>query len=104
MDKHTPGPLEAVGNLVRTSMATGGFLVAEFRDANGQPYSDEAKANASLFAAAPELLEALDKLTDVYAAMRVELVRQYPQDGWSTETMTLDAAHAALSKARGEQV
>ncbi|VVE59523.1 hypothetical protein PIN31009_05569 [Pandoraea iniqua] len=59
-------------------------------------------ADTQLIAAAPELLEALDKLTDVYAAMRVNLVKQYPQDGWSTETMTLDAARAALAKARGE--
>jgi hypothetical protein len=57
--KHTPGPLEVISNLVRTPMSRGGFLVADFRDAYGQPHNDEAKANAALFVAVPDLLHAL---------------------------------------------
>lgn len=55
--RHTSATLEAVGNLVRTRLTDdgGGFLVAEFRDDNGNPHSDGAKANARLFVAAAAL-------------------------------------------------
>lgn len=56
MSGHTDAPLETVGNLVRTQLTHGGFLVADCRDAHGQPHSGEARSNARLFAMAPQLL------------------------------------------------
>lgn len=60
--QHTPA-LEAIGNLVRSTMAPTdgrprGILIAEVFDGFGQPHSDEAKATAVLFAAGPDLLSA----------------------------------------------
>jgi len=49
-----------------------------------------------------DLLEALHQITKVYGAMRENLSKQYPHDGWSAETMTLDKARAAIAKATGE--
>ena len=43
------------------------------------------------------LREALEQITLVYAAMRLNLTKMYPQDGWSSETVTLDKANAALA-------
>lgn len=60
--KHTPGPWEAIGNLVRSPMhqpkgLPAGVQIADCRDGYFFPHTDEAKANASLIAAAPELLD-----------------------------------------------
>ncbi len=60
--KHTPN-CERIGNAVRSSMppidknAPRGILIADFRDGYGLPHTDEARANAALFVAAPALLE-----------------------------------------------
>lgn len=61
---HTPGPWEAIGNLVRSPMyqpegLPKGIQVAECRDGYFRPHTEEAKANARLIAAAPELLQIL---------------------------------------------
>ena len=61
--KHTPGPWEAISNLVRTCRApdgNGGFLIAEC-----PPSIGDRLENARLIAAAPELLEAAIELKDV---------------------------------------
>lgn len=91
MSGHTPEPLEAVGNFVRTSMAqpagkSRGVLVAECRDADGFAHSDEANANARLFAAAPDLLEALRPIAK-YGEISAEII---------------DAARAAIAKTTGK--
>ncbi|CAJ0805097.1 hypothetical protein LMG18090_04733 [Ralstonia mannitolilytica] len=83
--KHTPGNWEAIGNLVRSSLTEGGFLVAECRDSDGQPHSDEAKRYARLFAAAPKLLEALQAVVAVA----------------DRATDEFDRARAAIAKATG---
>lgn len=62
--QHTSGPWEAVGNLVRSTMAPQeglprGVQIADCRDNYFLPHTDEARANARLIAAAPELLESL---------------------------------------------
>jgi len=64
--KHTPGPWEATGNLVRSPMhqpegLPRGVQIVECRDGYFLPHTAEAKANARLIAAAPELLEALKR-------------------------------------------
>ena len=80
--KHTPGPWEAVGNLVRSPMVqpqglSKGVQIAECRDAYFLSHTEESKANARLIAAAPELLEVaqmilaedlLDFLPEEYAS------------------------------------
>ena len=63
-DKYTPGPWEAMGTWVRSPMhqpegLPRGVQIAECRDGYFLPFTEEAKANARLIAAAPELLEAL---------------------------------------------
>ena len=70
--KHTPGPWEATGNLVRSPMhqpegLPRGVQIVECRDGYFLPHTAEAKANARLIAAAPELLEALKAATDALA-------------------------------------
>ena len=80
--KHTPGPWEAVGNLVRSPMVqpqglSKGVQIAECRDAYFLSHTEESRANARLIAAAPELLEVaqmilaedlLDFLPEEYAS------------------------------------
>lgn len=65
--RHTPGPWEAVGNLVRSPMhqpegLPTGVQVAECRDGYFLPHTEEAKANARLIAAAPGLLKLADRV------------------------------------------
>lgn len=55
--KHTPGPLLAIGNEVRKPLSSdSGLTIAVARCAGS---NEEAEANAALYAAAPDLLEAL---------------------------------------------
>lgn len=54
--KHTSGPMEAIGNIIRSSLVQpeglpNGVQVAECRDAHSDPNSEEAKAYARRFAA-----------------------------------------------------
>lgn len=49
------------------------------------------------------LRDALKSVVDVYAAVRQTLEEKYPEDGWSAETMTIDAARAALAQQAGGQ-
>ncbi|UXC20049.1 hypothetical protein [Comamonas squillarum] len=67
--KHTPGPWEAIGNLVRSPMyqpdgLPKGMQIAECKDGYSQPFTEEAKANARLIAAAPELLDFIREWLD----------------------------------------
>lgn len=111
--KHTKGPwvwsdkFKTFDNERNTwsLLGEGGYgILSCDGDANSpQCLGASGEANARLIAAAPELLEALKLVTDVYAAMRETLSSKYPADGWSAETMTIDAARAAIAKATGEQ-
>lgn len=61
-DKHTPGPWEATGNLVRSPMhqpegLPRGVQIVECRDGYFLPHTEEAKANARLIAAAPSMYD-----------------------------------------------
>ena len=94
-NKHTPGPWEAVGNLVRSPMVqpqglSKGVQIAECRDAYFLSHTEESKANARLIAAAPELLEALQEMVSL-----VEMV--IPFDGPQQRK-----ARAAIAKATGD--
>lgn len=109
--KHTPGPWEAVGNLVRSPMfqpdgLPRGVQIVECMDGYFQPFTEEAKANAHLIAAAPELLDALEACRDALAWV-------IDQGGgpaceheagvcFCNENKALSIAHAAIAKATGQ--
>ena len=90
--KHTPGPWKAQTHISLDRM--------EIRDANGRRIAECAMdfpmsakthdANASLIAAAPELLEALQ-----------EIVAAADGEGWSQLDASFTKARAAISKAIG---
>ena len=95
--KHTPGPWEASGNLVRSPMhqpegLPRGVQIVECRDGYFLPHTEEAKANARLIAAAPELLEALERLADAYERLKPP---GYPLSDREKQ------ARAAIAKATG---
>jgi len=79
--KHTPGPWEAIGNLVRSPMVhpqgtdrPRGIMLAECADGYGvKANSAEAAANARLFAAAPDLLAELVMAGQVISVFLNEL-------------------------------
>lgn len=73
MEAHTPGPWEAVSHLVRTARTQdgGGFLIAECPANIGHRLAD-----ARLIAAAPELLESLQRLSDQCERLRLAGQRQ----------------------------
>lgn len=88
MDEKFPSqPIEAVSNLIRTTRnadGSGGFLVAEI-----SPLQPKAMEYAQLFAAAPELLEALEGVAN---ELGIDWLR--PE---------FDGARAAIAKATGGQ-
>jgi hypothetical protein len=94
--KYTPGPLGIKGPVTKDgaedfAVVAGGQIIAEVFDRSSSKDFHPSRANAGLFSAAPDLLEALEKLV---VAMEDELPA-----GGSDETR---AARAALAKARGE--
>lgn len=97
MNKHTPGPWEAIGNLVRSPMAKEkgfGVMLAECADRWFlKVNSEEAAANARLMAAAPELLEA--------TKWCVALCEEIGKDAMATNAYA--ASIAAIAKATGGQ-
>lgn len=100
---HTPGPWEAVGNLVRSPMhqpegLPRGVQIVECKDGYYQPFTDEAKANARLIAAAPDLLEAVK--------LFLEYAEQEGTDAFVRMVLyneALSAAKAAITKAEAPE-
>lgn len=123
--KHTPGPWEADAE----DMAQGAddIFTVSIRAANGQLVGSisaftllsdaengvqyvtadspteaallEAKANARLIAAAPELLEALRGMLEIYGVTAADL--RGGTNTSSTEVECCEMAHAAIKKANG---
>lgn len=91
--KHTPGPLEYCfeGGTVAFIVEPDGTVVAKLSVIENSSGHSALVANTRLFAAAPELLQALERLLG----------------GWQSDTDTLnkavDFAHTAIAKAKGEQ-
>ena len=88
--KHTQGPWQAIGTMVRGPYALGennrpGGLIADC----GGYYTPETHANARLIAAAPELLEA--------AKMALRELRA----AYNSNTRGMDKLCAAITKAKG---
>lgn len=99
-DKHTPGPWEALGNIVRSPMyqpggLPRGVIIAECRDGYYLPHTEEAKANARLIAAAPDLLEAIKQI--IWKLERKEMVASCPE---RFEFAKIDINDAAVRMAR----
>lgn len=99
---HTPGPWEAVGNLVRSPMhqpegLPRGVQIVECMDGYSQPFTEEAKANARLISAAPELLAALQAV--LHDCEDLDMV---PSNEPGREKSAFDLAIEAISKATGE--
>ena len=107
MSKHTPGPWEVVNNppnedgSTATSIYGSDQYVADvycgYAGSKNMPNA-EAAANARLIAAAPELLEALDGMIQVYGGDR-----DWNGPKHSTELELIAMARAAIAKATGEQ-
>lgn len=102
--KHTPGPWEAIGSLVRTTPCAnnrggmdGGIMVA------ATDLSDPLRfENARLIAAAPELLHALIGLLETYGKPDEQICCSGFECGCLGATVWQEAEHyarAALAKA-----
>lgn len=116
--EHTPGPwrVEAGTTLIwgncnpdDHSTRGMGYPIAEARiNPSGNwstgPYADEGEANARLIAAAPDLLEALQKLVALHDTFCARHGNQ--EDAYNlvaTRWADFDAARAAILKARATQ-
>jgi hypothetical protein len=96
---HTPGPwnIYPMGNYFGIDSQDGRIIITfgdgdeEFMGVRGDSY-EEMKANSTLIAAAPEMLEALEGLQDI-------LNNHYGDD--KDETHLMDKAFEAIKKARG---
>ena len=84
MSNHTPGPWEALHDIGANCVATitSGWVVVSIGD---DPNKFDAKADAQLIAAAPEMLDAL------------QLIATYPE-----EVDPVAVAEKAIAKAKGE--
>lgn len=94
--KHTPGPWNAV------ELEDGNIVTGNTRHCGNVCELDlgaESAANARLIAAAPELLEALEKCEQALSAYQVEC-GPVMTSGIDAEEVT-KAARAAIKKARG---
>ena len=91
MSKHTPGPWEASHDIGANCVATitSGWVVVPI---GADPNKFDAKADAQLIAAAPEMLEAL----------RAMLASGLPNDKDANGIDATQKAIAAINKARGK--
>lgn len=101
--KYTPGPLSIKGPVMKDgaedfAVVAGGQIIAEVFGRSSSKGFHPSRANAALIAAAPDLLEALEKLAD----MVPEIARALPYGVPSAYATAFDNAHAAIAKARGE--
>ncbi len=98
--KSTPGPWEATpGKIVIGKRVRNGSmdLICDLRSS---PYIDEIPYNSLLIAAAPELLEALETLTQ--SARTFRNVPKEEQEWTSFDDEALENAFKAIAKAEGK--
>ena len=97
--KHTPGPWYAFGRLVFKDYGDVRYQIAEVNDC-----TMEQGADASLIAAAPELLDALHNLLHEAESLLAGYSREREADGWDSvnEEPCFTQARAAIAKATGD--
>lgn len=106
-DRHTPGPWEVkpVDSLDFRRPGEDGAKDLCIVAANGicpgivWDYLKEGEANARLFAAAPDMIEALREAEE--ALRSCYQVADYPANGKSTQDMALRTVRDAIAKAEG---
>lgn len=100
--KHTPGPWVVEVERVAEARIVGGDVTVALVLNDAPSHDHEAarawRADASLIAAAPDLLEALEQL-----ANRVDPGTKGRNISIASFVAALEAARAAITKARGEQ-
>ena len=110
--KHTPGPwatrrsLDGSGDVGITAPGVLNVIAECFADMRrpGEFATDEASANARLIAAAPEMLEALDRIADLSRALRQGGPDPMDLQGLSDAlNEAVDLASALATKATGGQ-
>jgi hypothetical protein len=97
MSGHTPGPWRAGSHPMNEAEVFADELDGE-RIAECYGAGDADQANALLIAAAPELLEALERMAGAFVP--------HPRDdteGWREEHEACELARAAIAKATGAQ-
>jgi hypothetical protein len=90
---HTPGPWFATDTIVAESNRTGSNAICDTAHSRYDMSHDEAKANARLIAAAPDLLAALEMVLNSTT---------HPGPLWTVSNESIAAAHAAIARAKGE--
>lgn len=73
-------------------------MIGDYRVAAGDFAILPRSAFDALKAQRDELLRMLESVTDVYASVRKTMADLHPMDGWSAQTMTIDAARALIQK------
>lgn len=91
MSKHTPGPWWANG----IEVGAGPLMQVKVAKAGGATY-EEAKANAKLLAAAPDLLKALEPFVRYSSSNEVIRIE--------VRTADIKTARAAIAKATGGEL
>ena len=83
-----------------TIYAPNDTCIAVAQSSNG---INEAKANARLIAAAPDLLEALEcALADLEGALQAKEQGGIQAHDWKAHELSIEEARAAIAKARGQ--
>ena len=106
MSKHTPGPLftkraRSGGDVGIYAEGHAGVLAECFEEfaAKGELRPGEAMANAVLFRAAPDLLDALKSLMVALTPELTGVPKSVPKSSWAGQW---DAAETAIAKAEGK--
>lgn len=99
--KHTPGPWSSGGTLEVVAGKLGADVPTVAVACCDLPRGLDGYANARLIAAAPELLAALETAYAVMTSARVE-VYNHDRANYSRIENAIDAARAAIAKAKGE--
>jgi hypothetical protein len=110
MSRHTPGPMKAAKITVDRKqwaktlsqneidvVLKGGSVIAAVWCAEDR--EGEEAANTRLFAAAPDMLAALEGIANTIGALKS---LNMPRDSFDKLLEILDTARAAIAKARGE--
>lgn len=99
--RHTPGPWIANGGYIRLDKCGTAFIRIMPKYGPVATDKEERKANARLIAAAPELLEACEKLFDVATKATEELTLACRCYATEDQDATMERARNIIAKARG---